>query len=333
MSADRGVRLQPDQERGVRLQADKIVNALSVDVEDYFQVSAFDRIVPRDTWASFDSRVAANTHRLLDLFDEVGVKATFFTLGWIAKHHPELVRTIASRGHEIASHGFHHQLVYMLTPAQFREDVRASKASLEDISGQAVLGFRAPSFSIVKSSLWALDVLIEEGYVYDTSIFPIRHDRYGIPDSPRQIHSIERAAGSILEMPASTVRMGAVNFPGAGGGYFRLLPYAVTHWGIRRVNTVDRMPAMFYLHPWEVDPEQPRMAVGTATRLRHYGGLNRTTQRLKRLLTDFRFDAVASVLKIGHERRLRSGDAGGVRLQPDTVSASPLADAEAALSH
>ena len=280
---------------------DAIVNALSVDVEDYFQVSAFERVVPRDTWTTFDSRVTANTHRLLDLFDEAGVTATFFTLGWIAEHHPGLVREIAARGHEIASHGFHHQLVYMLTREQFREDVRAAKATLEDVTGQRVRGFRAPSFSIVSASLWALDVLIEEGYVYDTSIFPVRHDRYGIPDAPRLVHRIDRPSGSIVEMPASTVRLGAVNVPVAGGGYFRLLPYAVTRWAIRRVNTVDAAPAMFYLHPWEVDPQQPRMAVGTATRLRHYGGLSRTASRLKRLLSDFRFDSVATVLRIGAE--------------------------------
>ena len=278
-----------------------IVNALSVDVEDYFQVSAFERVVPRDTWTTFDSRVTANTHRLLDLFDEAGVKATFFTLGWIAAHHPGLVREIAARGHEIASHGFHHQLVYMLTREQFREDVRAAKATLEDVSGQRVRGFRAPSFSIVSASLWALDVLIEEGYVYDTSIFPVRHDRYGIPDAPRLIHRIDRTSGSIMEMPGSTVRLGKMNVPVAGGGYFRLLPYAVTQWAIRRLNAVDGAPAMFYLHPWEVDPHQPRMAVGTATRLRHYSGLNRTASRLKRLLIDFRFDSVATVLRLGSE--------------------------------
>ena len=303
----------------------QIINALSVDVEDYFQVSAFDHLVSRDTWTSFDSRVVANTHRLLDLFDDVQVKATFFTLGWIARHHPDLVRQIASRGHEIASHGFHHQLVYMLTPEQFREDVRAAKATLEDVSGRPVVGFRAPSFSIVTRSLWALDVLIEEGHVYDTSIFPIRHDRYGIPDSRREIHRIDRASGSIIEMPASTVRIGSVNLPIAGGGYFRLLPYTVTQWGIRRVNTIDRMPAMFYLHPWEVDPHQPRMAVGTATRLRHYSGLNRTTRRLKRLFTDFRFDAVASVLQIGY-------DQPAVPAEAEALPASSLAEAEAALT-
>ena len=288
MTVDRGVRLQPDQ----------IINAMSVDVEDYFQVSAFDRVVSRDTWASFESRVVANTHRLLDLFDETGVKATFFTLGWIASHHPQLVRDIAVRGHEIASHGYHHQLVYTLTPGQFRDDVRAARSTLEDITGQPVLGFRAPSFSIVATSLWALDVLIEEGYVYDTSIFPIHHDRYGIPDAPRHVHRIDRPSGSIIEVPPSTVRIRSVKLPVAGGGYFRLLPYAFTRWGVRRVNRVDRAPVMFYLHPWEIDPDQPRMAVGPVTRWRHYSGLHRTAARLRRLVTDFRFGTVASVLGV-----------------------------------
>jgi polysaccharide deacetylase family protein (PEP-CTERM system associated) len=279
-------------------QAAAVVNALSVDVEDYFHVSAFERIVPRDRWESFDSRVVANTQRLLDEFDASGVKATFFTLGWIARHHPRLVREISERGHEVASHGFHHQLVYLLTRQQFREDVREAKATLEDTTGQPIRGFRAPSFSIVAGSLWALDVLIEEGYQYDTSIFPIHHDRYGIPDAPRHVHRIERAAGSLIEMPPSTVRLGGVNLPIAGGGYFRLLPYRFTRWGINRVNIVERAPAVFYMHPWEFDPHQPRMKVSRTTRLRHYGGLDRTTPRLRRLLRDFRFDTVASVLNV-----------------------------------
>jgi polysaccharide deacetylase family protein (PEP-CTERM system associated) len=273
-----------------------IVNALSVDVEDYFQVSAFDRVVSRETWKTFDSRVVANTQRLLDLFDESGVKATFFTLGWIAEHHPTLVREIADRGHETASHGYHHQLIYMLTPSQFREDARAAKAALEDATGKAVIGFRAPSFSIVTSSLWALDILIEEGYCYDTSIFPIHHDRYGIPDAPRHIHTITRDAGTLIEMPASTVKVGSMNLPIAGGGYFRLLPYGFTRWGIRRVNTVENAPVVFYMHPWEIDPDQPRITAGATTRWRHYGGLHRTAARLRGLLRDFRFDTVASVL-------------------------------------
>ena len=275
-----------------------IVNAMTVDVEDYFHVSAFDHVVSRAGWDRFDSRVVGNTNRLLELFDRAGIRATFFVLGWVAERFPSLVRQIAGMGHEVASHGYHHQLLYMLTPQQFREDVRSAKATLEDAIGAPVRGFRAPSYSIVESSLWALDVLIEEGYAYDTSIFPIHHDRYGIPNAPRHAHVLQRAPGAIVEMPASTVRVAGVNLPIAGGGYFRLLPYAWTRWGIRRVNDVEGQPVVFYVHPWEVDPDQPRFDVGPMTRVRHYGGLNSTLPRLKRLLKDFRFDSVATVLNL-----------------------------------
>jgi polysaccharide deacetylase family protein (PEP-CTERM system associated) len=278
-----------------------IVNAMSVDVEDYFQVSAFDGVVSRAGWDGIDSRVVRNTNRLLELFDHAGVRATFFVLGWVADRFPALVREIAATGHEVASHGYHHQLLYMLTPQQFREDVRSAKATLENLIGGPVLGFRAPSYSVIQSSLWAFDILIEEGYVYDTSVFPIHHDRYGIPDAPRHVHLIERAAGAIVEMPASTVRVGSLNLPIAGGGYFRLLPYAWTRWGIRRVNRTERQPVVFYLHPWEVDPDQPRFQVGPTTRLRHYTGLGRTAERLTRMLEEFRFDSVASVLNLAPE--------------------------------
>jgi polysaccharide deacetylase family protein (PEP-CTERM system associated) len=278
-----------------------VVNAMSVDVEDYFQVSAFDRVVSRASWGSLESRVDRNTKRLLDVFDEVGVRATFFVLGWIAGRSPELVRTIASRGHEIASHGYNHQLLYTLTPTQFREDVREAKAELEQTIGRPVIGFRAPSYSVTATSLWALDVLIEEGYLYDASIFPIHHDRYGIPDAARHPHMLRRPAGELVEVPASTVRVCRVNVPIAGGGYFRLLPYAWTKWGIRRVNRIERAPVVFYLHPWEIDPEQPRFDVPRLTRMRHYGGLARTSDRLRRLLKDFRFDSVASVLRLRPE--------------------------------
>ena len=273
-----------------------IVNAMTVDVEDYFHVSAFDAVVSRASWDGFDSRVGPNTERVLELFDQAGVRATFFVLGWVADKFPALVRRIASAGHEIASHGYHHQLLYVLTPRQFREDVQAAKIALESATGQPVVGFRAPSYSIIQSSMWAIDVLIEEGYLYDASIFPIHHDRYGIPDSPRHAHVIERPSGSLLEIPGSTVRVGRVNLPVAGGGYFRLLPYAWTRWGIRRVNDVERQPVIFYTHPWELDPDQPRMKVGVATRMRHYGGLERTVERLTRLMRDFQFDSIATAM-------------------------------------
>jgi polysaccharide deacetylase family protein (PEP-CTERM system associated) len=278
-----------------------IVNAMTVDVEDYFHVSAFDSIVSRAGWDGFDSRVVANTDRMLEVFDQAGVRATFFVLGWVADKCPALIRRIASAGHEVASHGYHHQLVYMLTPKQFREDVRAARIAIEDASGRAVLGFRAPSYSIIESSKWAIDVLIEEGHVYDSSVFPIHHHRYGIPDAPRHAHVMERPLGTLVEMPASTVRIAGVNLPIAGGGYFRLLPYEWARWGIGRVNRVEGKPVVFYLHPWELDPEQPRMNVGTTTRIRHYAGLRQTTRRLRRLLDDFRFDSVATVLKLVQE--------------------------------
>jgi polysaccharide deacetylase family protein (PEP-CTERM system associated) len=273
-----------------------IVNAMSGAVEDYFQVSAFDRVASRAGWDQFDSRVARNTNRLLELFAGAGVRATFFVLGWVAERFPALVREIAAAGHEVASHGYHHQLVFMLTPKQFREDVRDAKRTIEDLIGAPVVGYRAPSYSIVQSSLWALDILVEEGYRYDTSIFPIHHDRYGIPGAARHAHVLECQAGRLIEMPASTVQMGGVNLPIAGGGYFRLLPYAWTQWGIRRVNRTERQPVVFYLHPWEIDPDQPRFRVGAATRSRHYGGLSATASRLARLLHDFRFDSVETVL-------------------------------------
>jgi len=241
--------------------------------------------------------VARNTHVVLEVLDQARVRGTFFVLGWIAEKFPALVRQIADAGHEIASHGYHHQLLYMLTPKQFKEDVHAAKAALEGVTGRTVLGYRAPSYSVIKSTLWALDVLVEEGHTYDASIFPIHHDRYGIPDAPRHAHVVQRARGPLVEMPASTVRLGRVNLPIAGGGYFRLLPYGWTRWGIERVNQLEREPVVFYLHPWELDPGQPRMNVGMATRVRHYGGLQKTKPRLRRLLEDFRFDSLATVLE------------------------------------
>jgi polysaccharide deacetylase family protein (PEP-CTERM system associated) len=278
----------------------RIVNAMTVDVEDYFHVSAFDSVVSRASWDSFDSRVIRNTERVLELFDEANVRATFFVLGWVAERYPALVRRIADAGHEVASHGYHHQLVYMLTPQQFREDVRSAKAALENATGRPVLGFRAPSFSVIKSTLWALDVLIDEGHVYDSSIFPIHHDRYGIPDAQRHAHTLPGARGTILEIPASTVRLGQMNFPIAGGGYFRLLPYLWTRWGIDRVNRVEGKPVVFYMHPWELDPDQPRMNVGARTRIRHYTGLRQTTKQLRRLFDDFDFDSLATILNLAH---------------------------------
>ena len=273
----------------------RIVNAMTVDVEDYYHVSAFDRIVSRPSWSERESRVVKNTHRLLECFDRHQIRATFFILGWVAESFPSLVREIASSGHELASHGYHHQLIYMLTRDQFRDDVRRAKALIEDQAGVAVGGYRAPSFSIVESSLWAFDVLIEEGYTYDASVFPIHHDRYGIPGAPRHPHVIERAAGTIVEVPSSTVRIGGMNVPIAGGGYFRLLPYAVTKWGIARLNG-EGAPAVFFIHPWEVDADQPRLPVSRLTSIRHYRNVGATLPRLDRLIDDFAFDTIAAAI-------------------------------------
>jgi len=272
-----------------------VVNAMSIDVEDYFHVSVFDGIVPRAEWERMESRVVANTTRMLEIFDEFSVRSTFFVIGWVAERHPDLVRAIARRGHEIASHGFAHRLVYDQTPAAFRADVRRAKQLLEDVSGRPVIGYRAPSYSITARSLWALDVLLEEGYQYDSSIFPIRHDRYGIPLSGRQPYAIERTGGTLVEVPGSTTQVGPLNLPVAGGGYFRILPYWWTRWGIERVNRMERRPVVFYLHPWEIDPEQPRLRAGSLGRFRHYRNLHQTELRLRRLLREFRFDTVENV--------------------------------------
>ena len=274
----------------------QIINAMTVDVEDYFHVSVFDGIVPRSQWDRLESRVCRNTERLLDLLAEHGVRATFFVLGWVAERHPALVARIAAAGHEVASHGYGHRLVYDQTPSAFRDDVRRAKALLEQASGMAVNGYRAPSYSIVPRSLWALDVLIEEGHTYDASIFPIRHDRYGIPVSARHPYIIDRPNGRLIEAPASTAQAAGTNLLIAGGGYFRLLPYGWTRWGIQRVNHTERRPVIFYLHPWEIDPDQPRLHAGLLSRVRHYRNLDQTETRLRQLLQDFAWGSLRSIL-------------------------------------
>jgi polysaccharide deacetylase family protein (PEP-CTERM system associated) len=277
--------------------AEPILNGMSVDVEDYFQVSAFENTVDRRRWDRLESRVCQNTDRLLALFAEVDVRSTFFVLGWVADRHPALVRRIAAAGHEVASHGYSHQLVYRQTPDQFRDDLRRARAAIETAAGTQVLGYRAPSYSITQASRWALEVLAEEGYVYDASVYPIHHDRYGIPDAPRHPHVMTQGAGRLWEVPGSTVRYGRVNLPIGGGGYFRILPYQWTRWGIRRLNLVEKRPAIFYLHPWEIDPAQPRMPSSTLTGLRHYRNLAKTEARLRRLLREFRFGTIREVLE------------------------------------
>lgn len=278
------------------MAAGRQTNAMTVDVEDYFHVSVFDRVVKREQWATMESRVQANTERLLNLFDEFAVKGTFFVLGWVAERYPSLVRAIVERGHELASHGYAHRLIYNQTPDEFRQDVRRAKALLEDTGGVEVRGYRAPSFSVTRQSMWALDVLLEEQYRYDASIFPIRHDRYGIPGAPRWPHHLDRAGGRIYEVPCSTVRVGGTNLPVAGGGYFRILPYAWTRWGLARLNQQDGQPAIFYLHPWEIDPAQPRLPVNALGRFRHYRNLHKTEARLRALMRDFRFGPLNGVL-------------------------------------
>jgi polysaccharide deacetylase family protein (PEP-CTERM system associated) len=273
-----------------------VLNAITIDVEDYFQVSGFAREVPPSDWDGFQSRVCQNTDRLLDILGDAGVHGTFFVLGWVAERFPELVRRIQAGGHELASHSHEHGLVYDTTPAEFARDLHRAKAAIEDASGVRVVGYRAPSYSITEQSLWALDVLIAEGYRYDSSIYPIRHDRYGIPSWSRHIHRVERNAGSIWELPGSTIERAGTNLPIGGGGYFRLLPYAWTRHGIASLNRHERRPAIFYLHPWEIDPDQPRIRTNALSSFRHYYNLDKTEARLRRLLSEFRFGTVAEVL-------------------------------------
>jgi len=268
---------------------------MSVDVEDYFQVSAFERYVPREEWDTRPTRVEANVDRILSLFDAHGVKGTFFTLGWIAERHPEMVRRIASQGHEVASHGWSHVRVTQQNKDEFRQDVIRTRKTLEDTSGQPVLGYRAASYSIGRSNLWALDVLNETGHRYSSSIFPIHHDLYGMPDAPRFAYSPND--DNFIEFPMTTVRFANRNFPCAGGGWFRLVPYAAMRWGMQRVNTREKQAVIFYFHPWEIDPQQPRVpGLDPKTRFRHYLNLGRMEQRLERLLKDFRWARMADLL-------------------------------------
>lgn len=272
-------------------------NALTVDVEDYFHVAAFARQIDPATWDRFPLRVERNTHRLLELFAGRGVRATFFVLGWVAERCPNLVRAIAEQGHEIACHGYSHQLIYDQTREDFRAETARSKDCLEDQAQRPVLGYRAASYSITKRSLWALDILAELGFGYDSSIFPVHHDRYGIPGSPRWPYKLEMPGGaSLIEFPPSTAVVGRHPLPVAGGGYFRIYPYWLTRLGLNRINRAENRPFIFYLHPWEIDPQQPRVRAGWLSTFRHYTNLNRCEQRLKQLLRDFRFAPVKEVL-------------------------------------
>jgi polysaccharide deacetylase family protein (PEP-CTERM system associated) len=273
-----------------------VLNAMTIDVEDYFHVSVFDKVVSRSHWDTLESRVKANTDGLLSLLSDADVRGTFFVLGWVAERFPDLIARIAAAGHEIASHGHSHRLIYDQTHAEFRADVRRSKQILESIIGARVSGYRAPSFSVTRRSLWALDVLIDEGFTYDSSVFPIHHDRYGIPEAPRQPFLVQRPRGVLVEVPASTLRVGRVNLPLGGGGYFRLMPYEWTRAGISHLNSRESQPAIFYLHPWEIDPRQPRLQANWLGRFRHYTNLRKTESALRRLLRDFRFGPLRTVL-------------------------------------
>lgn len=267
----------------------------TVDVEEYFQVSAFEPYVPRQRWETLPSRVAASVGVLLELLARHQARATFFVLGWLAERHRPLVREIAAAGHEIASHGWDHARITQITPQQFRESVRRSKLELEAVSGQPVTGFRAPSYSIVNGLEWALDILVEEGYSYDSSLFPVRRRGYGYAGGERDPHWMTRPAGRLFEVPPSTLRLAGMNLPAAGGAYFRIFPYALVAGAIKQAEARG-VPATFYIHPWELDPGQPPFPVSRFTRFRHYTGLSRTQPRLERLLSQFQFTAIAETL-------------------------------------
>lgn len=274
-------------------------NAFSVDVEDYFQVGAFANIISPKEWEAWTPRVVENTRRMLEILGSVPqpVKATFFVLGWIAERFPKIVPEIAQQGHEIASHGYGHQLVYTLTEEEFRKDVQQTRKMLQDQSGQPVVGYRAPSFSIVKRTSWAHRILVEEGYTYDSSVFPIYHDLHGNPDAPRDIHKITTEAGAITEFPPAVITRFGKNIPTGGGGYFRFFPYYVTARWLKEINGLDK-PFVFYIHPWEIDPDQPRISgAPLKSRFRHYLNLKRTAYRLKRLLNDFSFTTIQEIVR------------------------------------
>lgn len=269
------------------MPASNVLNALTIDVEDYFQVSAFAPYIARTEWNQRECRVERNVNRILEMLAQHNVKATFFTLGWIAERYPQLVRQIVSLGHELASHGYGHERANEQTEDGFFTDIHLAKIILEDLGDVEVKGYRAPSFSIGQGNLWAFDCLLRAGYRYSSSIYPIRHDHYGMPDAPRFAHEVRPG---LIEVPITTLRMLGRNMPSSGGGYFRLLPYAMSRWMMRRVNQSENESAIFYFHPWEIDEEQPRIdGIGIKTRFRHYINIDRMDERLNRLLSDFRW--------------------------------------------
>jgi polysaccharide deacetylase family protein (PEP-CTERM system associated) len=274
-----------------------MINALTFDVEEYFHAETFALAVSPEDWPTLESRVVRTTERILELLAEAGTRATFFVLGWVAERHPALIRSIEGQGHEIACHGYGHQMITRQSRAEFTVDLERAKATVEDAAGTAVIGYRAPTFSVLRETLWSLEVLAEKGFRYDSSIFPIVHDRYGIPDAPRFPHRrAVRPGVTIAEFPLSTVSRFGWRFPVAGGGYFRLLPYSVTAWALRRLNREEGQPAIVYLHPWEIDPGQPRLPVSRSSQFRHAVNTWRTESKLRRLLREFRFAPVQEVL-------------------------------------
>lgn len=271
-----------------------MVNAMTVDVEDYFQVSAFEKHISRAQWESLPCRVEANIDRILELFDSKSVKATFFTLGWVAQKYPAMVRRLVQEGHELASHGWEHIRVTKQQQSAFRDDVLRTRNLLEDIGGQPVTGYRAASYSIGSKNLWALDILAEAGYRYSSSIVPVRHDLYGMPEAPR--FPFFAAGGKLLEIPVTTIRLGSRNIACGGGGWFRFFPYAFTRWAYQKVNQSEKRPGVFYFHPWEIDPEQPKQSgISSKTRFRHYLNLHRMYGRLEQLLDDFNWGCMDEV--------------------------------------
>jgi polysaccharide deacetylase family protein (PEP-CTERM system associated) len=275
------------------------INAFTVDVEDYFHVAALSSAITRESWPTHESRVERNTERLLALLAERGVRGTFFVLGWVAERTPGLVRRIAASGHEIACHGFSHQLIYQQAREEFREETVRAKRLLEDLIGETVLGYRAASFSVTRDSLWALDTLIDAGFLYDSSIFPIRHDRYGLPGAAPEPNRLSAPSGrTLVEFPMSAARFLGVQVPVSGGGYFRILPFWVTKSGLKQINERRGLPFTFYLHPWELDPGQPRFKVSALSRFRHYTNLARCEDRLRRLLREFEFTSMREALRL-----------------------------------
>lgn len=304
------------------MKANAVTHAMTVDVEDYYQVAAFANVIKPAEWTQWPSRVEENTEKLLQLFDDAGIRITFFILGWVAERHPELVRRIQAQDHEIASHGYSHQLIYRQTPEVFRDETARSKQILEDIIQTPVTGYRAASYSITRRSLWALDTLADLGFTWDSSIFPTRHDNYGIPGSPEQPYTIITSSGARLtEFPLTTAKVLGQAIPAAGGGYFRQYPYALSRWLFERASLNQTKPQIFYLHPWEIDPDQPRIPNASwFSRFRHYTNLKRCLPRLQRMIDDFQFGTISQSLgSVAIDQTLTIQDLAGPRENPTTA--------------